>query len=57
MSDRLAQLSAAGVAVWLDDISRGRLARYDQPVISVGRGKSTVTTCVPVAPLSASTAS
>jgi transaldolase len=26
MSDRLAQLSAAGVAVWLDDISRGRLA-------------------------------
>ena len=26
MTDRLAQLSAAGVAVWLDDLSRGRLA-------------------------------
>jgi transaldolase len=26
MTDRLAELSAAGVAVWLDDISRGRLA-------------------------------
>jgi transaldolase len=26
MTDRLAQLSAAGVAVWLDDISRGRLS-------------------------------
>jgi len=25
MTDRLAELSAAGVAVWLDDISRGRL--------------------------------
>ena len=25
-NDRLAQLSAAGVAVWLDDISRDRLA-------------------------------
>src|SRR6266487_2107777 len=26
MTDRLAQLSAAGVAVWLDDLSRGRLS-------------------------------
>jgi transaldolase len=26
MTDRLAELSAAGVAVWLDDISRGRLS-------------------------------
>src|SRR5437588_334861 len=26
MSDRLAQLSAAGVAIWLDDLSRQRLA-------------------------------
>jgi transaldolase len=26
MTDRLAQLTAAGVAVWLDDLSRGRLA-------------------------------
>ena len=27
MTDRLAELSAAGVAVWLDDLSRERLAR------------------------------
>ena len=26
MTDRLAELSAAGVAVWLDDLSRQRLA-------------------------------
>ena len=25
MTDRLAELTAAGVAVWLDDLSRGRL--------------------------------
>lgn len=42
MTDRLAQLSAAGVAVWLDDISRLRLAgggldalRRDQHVVGV----------------------
>ena len=26
MADRLAQLTAAGVAIWLDDLSRARLA-------------------------------
>ena len=42
MVDRLADLSAAGVAVWLDDISRGRLTsggldalRRDQHVVGV----------------------
>src|ERR1700730_9098794 len=42
MSDRLAELSAAGVAVWLDDISRQRLVtggldrlRRDQHVVGV----------------------
>ena len=42
MSDRLAELSAAGVAIWLDDISRERLAtggldglRRDQHVVGV----------------------
>ena len=42
MTDRLAELSAAGVAVWLDDISRQRLAtggldalRRDQHVVGV----------------------
>jgi len=42
MTDRLAELSAAGVAVWLDDISRGRLItgglaklRDDQHVVGV----------------------
>ena len=42
MTDRLAELSAAGVAVWLDDISRERLAtggldalRRDQHVVGV----------------------
>ncbi len=42
MSDRLGELSAAGVAVWLDDISRQRLAsggldalRRDQHVVGV----------------------
>ncbi|HKE63051.1 MAG TPA: transaldolase [Micromonosporaceae bacterium] len=42
MADRLAELSAAGVAVWLDDISRERLAtgglaklRDDQHVVGV----------------------
>ena len=42
MTDRLAELSAAGVAVWLDDISRERLAtggldalRREQHVVGV----------------------
>jgi transaldolase len=42
MTDRLAELSAAGVSVWLDDISRGRLLtggldalRRDQHVVGV----------------------
>jgi transaldolase len=42
MSDRLAELSAAGVAIWLDDISRQRLCtggldalRRDQHVVGV----------------------
>jgi len=42
MTDRLQELSAAGVAVWLDDISRGRLVsgnldglRRDQHVVGV----------------------
>jgi transaldolase len=42
MADRLAELSAAGVAVWLDDISRGRLStgnldqlRRDNHVVGV----------------------
>jgi transaldolase len=42
MSDRLAELSAAGVAIWLDDISRQRLAtggldklRREQHVVGV----------------------
>src|SRR5690348_15494765 len=42
MTDRLAELSTAGVAVWLDDISRQRLAgggldalRRDQHVVGV----------------------
>ncbi|HEY7226436.1 MAG TPA: transaldolase [Micromonosporaceae bacterium] len=42
MSDRLAELSGAGVAIWLDDISRHRLAsgsleamRRDQHVVGV----------------------
>ena len=42
MTDRLAELSAAGVAVWLDDISRERLItggldalRRDQHVVGV----------------------
>src|SRR5262245_29185480 len=42
MTDRLAELTAAGVAVWLDDISRERLSsggldrlRRDQHVVGV----------------------
>src|SRR6478609_3525791 len=42
MTDRLAQLSAAGVAVWLDDLSRQRLSsgnldqlRREQHVVGV----------------------
>lgn len=42
MTDRLAELSATGVAVWLDDLSRGRLAsggldqlRREQHVVGV----------------------
>jgi len=42
MTDRLAELSAAGVSIWLDDISRGRLVsggldalRRDQHVVGV----------------------
>src|SRR5258706_13258940 len=42
MSDRLAELSAAGVAIWLDDLSRERLVtggldplRRDQHVVGV----------------------
>src|SRR5918911_442616 len=42
MTDRLAQLSAAGVAVWLDDLSRERLSsggldkmRREQHVVGV----------------------
>ena len=35
MTDRLAELSAAGVAVWLDDLSRVRLTSGSLPLLAL----------------------
>ena len=44
MTDRLAQLSRAGVSVWLDDLSRGRITSGSLGSLIVDRSVVGVTT-------------